>query len=192
MLELAGEKPIKPYALARTALYRFRELCWQIEYICEEADEWDLATVLRWVRAGRELEDSSNGWPASPMITASLRSDELTIEQYVKKMLETGREPTFSPHGYGDDLIHIKRLGNKLKDLLDNAKFNLFTKNFPKNERYNENFSGYCPTEEEIRQEALWIIERLRKGSAELAHQAYLRAQTEVRALEEDPLALPE
>ena len=201
MLELAEEKPIKPYALARAALHDFRRKVSTIQYVCDEVGEWDLTTVLRWVKAGRELEEaSSNGSPASPMIDASSRrSDEvnLLLEQHNKKMLEKGREWIeqriifFPQYRYGDDLIHIKRLGDKFKDLLEEAKYGLFVRNFAKDEQTNENFSRYCPTEE-IRQEALRIIDRLSKGSGEVAHQSYLTTLAELSALDNDPLRLPD
>src|SRR5215472_11389897 len=134
MLELAEEKPIKPYALARAALHDFRRKVSTIQYVCDEVGEWDLTTVLRYVRTGREIEEaSSNGSPASPMIadrTRTISSSSSTIS----KMLEKGRERIeqrkifFPQYRYGDDLIHIKRLGDKFKDLLEEATYNLFTR----------------------------------------------------------------
>jgi len=113
-------------------------------------------------------------------------------------MLEKGRERIeqrkifFPQYRYGDDLIHIKRLGNKFKDLLEEATYNLFTRNFAKDEQTNENFSRYCPTEEEKRQEALRIIDLLSKGRSEVAHQSALTARAKLSALDNDPLRLPD
>src|SRR5262249_18783320 len=64
-----------------------------------------------------------------------------------------------SPYRYGDDLIHIKRLGNKFQDLLGHAEFSLFLKDFP--EGTARDAARYCRTAEEKRQEALRILQRL-------------------------------
>ena len=72
------------------------------------------------------------------------------------------REPIddASPYRYGDDLIHIKRLGHKFQDLLAHAELLLFIRDFP-DRGTDDDVAGYYQTAEEKRQEALRIIERL-------------------------------
>jgi hypothetical protein len=61
------------------------------------------------------------------------------------------------PYGYGDEFIHIKRLGNKLQDLLAEAHVSLFLKDFP--DEHTADYVASCSrTEEETRQEARRIL----------------------------------
>jgi hypothetical protein len=66
----------------------------------------------------------------------------------------------FARPPYGDEFIHIKRLGNKFQDLLGEAECSLFCKDFPDGHT-EDDIARYCRTEEEKRQEALSILERL-------------------------------
>jgi hypothetical protein len=60
----------------------------------------------------------------------------------------------------GDEFIRIKRLGNKLQDLLAEAEVSLFLEDFP-DEHTPDDVASYSRTEEDTRQEARLILSRL-------------------------------
>jgi hypothetical protein len=134
MLWRAEEMPLKPYALARAALALVRVLFY-------------LDSKLSVAEFRGFLLDAAN---------------EETRERW-RQMGKQAREPLIdfdcSPYRYGDDLIHIKRLGYKFQSLLIEAEVSLFFKDFP--DGNSDDFATYCRSEEEKRQEALMIITRL-------------------------------
>jgi hypothetical protein len=149
MLDWAGEKPITPYALARTALAHVRRSYWFV-------------AVLE--KLGfHELENAALYGLLVELKAKVEAADEKTLERRKQAGKEAiARDPIVdeSPYRYGDDLIHIKRLGNKFQDLLGEAECSLFCKDFPDGHT-EDDIAGYCRTAEEKRQEALRIINRL-------------------------------
>jgi hypothetical protein len=149
MLKWAGEKPTKPYALARAALAHVRKAFSCVAVLEKhgflELDEDALSGMLLELKAKIEAanEDTLERW-----------------RQTGKEAFAWGEVIDNSPYRYGDDLLHIKRLGNKFQDLLAHAEFSLFLKDFPDGWT-DDDVAGYCRTAEEKRQEALRIIKRL-------------------------------
>jgi hypothetical protein len=146
MLKWAGEKPIKPYALARAALAHVREV-------------FRFVAVLEKLRFLKLEEDALYGMLLE--LKAKIEAaDEETRERWTqtgKEAFARGQVIDHSPYRYGDDLLHIKRLGSKFQDLLAHAELSLFIKDFP--DRWtDDDVAGYCQTAEEKRQEALRII----------------------------------
>jgi hypothetical protein len=147
MLEWAAEKPIKPFALAKAAIAHERKL-YRRGALLERSGFWE-RDVVKFRGALLCLEEQVQD------------TDEKTIDGWGQIDRVLAREPIddASPYRYGDDLIHIKRLGNKFHDLLAYAEFLLFLRDFP--DGGTDDAAGYCRTDEEKRQEALRIIERL-------------------------------
>jgi hypothetical protein len=112
----------------------------------------------------------ANGKPIKPY--------SLAREVFHRKVV-LAREYNPNFRFYGDELVHIKRLGNKLKALLDEAEVSLFFKDFP-NGYTDDDVAGYCRTEEEKRQEALQIIFRLIAEPYETDLEGNFRSESEL------------
>jgi hypothetical protein len=151
MLEWAKTEPIKPYALARKAIavvrtrYEWGSILEQLGFL--ELSKAALVGMLSEVKQNLEAADKEEAKRMVQIGEEAVASGGLRVIEY-------------PPYRYGDDFIHIKRLGNKFQDLLGEAECSLFLKDFPDGHT-EDDIAGYCRTAEEKRQEALRIIKRL-------------------------------